>query len=325
MKKYLLTLAVLAMGMTMFTSCNKDEEVLLPGVELGFNEPSLSAIVGETLTIAPAYTSVDKNTTYKWFVNGELVSSESYLNWTASAPGRYTIVLEVANGEKVVQKQFEVNVDKKTGTVTFEEDVWNALIPSGQAYGCNLIYGDEAMDYGWSDAVTGLSSTLTKAWGGSYGFAEGGVAISNYIDADLQNHASADYQLSVPVSNGSKNFAVVYCDAFVKFPAGVSRVIRSMQIGPTTYELGIVTNGDGYAASLAESGNLTITITADNGKTLDVDMARNGQIMTTWTTVDLSSLGAVNSLSFTMDGSDKSDYGVKHPKYFAFDNVVVEL
>ena len=84
-------------------------------------------------------------------------------------------------------------------------------------------------------------------------------------------------------------------------------------------------HSDGYAASLAESGNLTLTITADNGNSLNVDMARDGSILDKWVTVDLTNLGPVNSLTFTMDGSDRSDYGVKHPKYFAFDNVVVQL
>ena len=54
-------------------------------------------------------------------------------------------------------------------------------------------------------------------------------------------------------------------------------------------------------------------------------MARDGVILQTWKEVDLTSLGEVNSLTFTMDGSDQSDYGVKHPKYFAFDNVVVKF
>ena len=41
--------------------------------------------------------------------------------------------------------------------------------------------------------------------------------------------------------------------------------------------------------------------------------------------IDLSKLGEVTKLGFTMDGSDQSSYGVKHPKYFAFDNVVVKF
>lgn len=212
----------------------------------------------------------------------------------------------------------------RTATLTFEGSEWDALIDDAQ-YGGKLLYGENCKSYAWSDAATGLSGGMTNAWGGDYGFSEGGTAISNYVDSDIANHATYNYQLSVPATNGSSNFAIVYCDATIKFPTGVSRLIRSMEIGPTTYELGVVTNGDGYASSLAESGNLTLTITADNGNSLNVDMARGGSILDKWVTVDLTNLGPVNSLTFTMDGSDRSDYGVKHPKYFAFDNVVVQL
>ena len=214
----------------------------------------------------------------------------------------------------------------RTATLSFEGDEWTALIPEGQAYGkATLIYGEDAVNYAWSDDLTGLNGGLTLAWGGTYGFAEGGTVVSNYVDADLENHASADYQLSVPKSNGSKNFAVVYCDASLRFADGVSRVINSMQVCPTTYLLGEMKNG-GYGKALTEEGDyLTLTLTADNGQTLDIDLARDGNILEGWKVVDLRSLGKVNSISFTMDGSDKSSYGVKHPKYFAFDNVVVEM
>ena len=214
----------------------------------------------------------------------------------------------------------------KTATLDFEGSNWSALIPEGQAYGkATLIYGDAAKSYAWSDEKTGLNGGLTLAWGGDYGFAEGGTVVSNYVDADLVEHATADYQLSVPVGNGSNNFAVVYCDASIKFADGVSRVINSMQVCPTTYLLGEMKNG-GYGKALTEKGDyVTLTITADNEKTVTIDFARDGSILDTWKTVDLSSLGKVNSLAFTMDGSDKSDYGMKHPQYFAFDNVIVSL
>lgn len=326
MKKFYLAFAVLAASMTMFTACTDDEQLAVkPIITADLSPADLTILEGQSLTIAPTYDYTSQSSTYEWSVNGTVVSREPQLTYTFAEAGNYVVQLKATNAIGSTIKVFQVTVNENLKTVDFEGEAWNALIPSGQAYGCNLIYGDEAMNYSWNDAATGLSSTLTKAWGGTYGFAEGGVAISNYIDADLQNHATADYQLSVPTSNGSNNFAVVYCDASISFANDAKHIIKSMQIGPTTYELGVVTNGDGYAASLRDSGNLTITITADNGKTLDVDMARDGNIMTTWTTVDLTSLGEVNRLSFTMDGSDRSDYGTKHPKYFAFDNVVVKF
>lgn len=325
MKKFYLACVVLALGTTLFTACVDDEqEALKPTITTNLSNEDLTIVEGQSLTIAPTYANTDPWTIYEWTVNGVVVSKEPKLTYTFSEAGTYTVRLKTQSFVGTTVKEFLVTVNENLKTVTFEEDAWSTLIDSKQ-YNGPLLYGDNAKNYTWTDATTGLGSKLTLAWGGSYGFAEGGVAISNYVDADIQNHATYEYQLAVPVSNGSKNFAVVYCDASMSFADNAKHVIKSMQIAPTTYVLGVVTNGDGYAASLKESGNFTITITADNGKTVDVDLARDGNIMTTWTTVDLSSLGAVNSLSFTMDGSDKGDYGVKHPKYFAFDNVVVKF
>ncbi len=214
----------------------------------------------------------------------------------------------------------------KTAVLDFEGEGWSKYIPNGQAYGCNLIYGDEALTYGWKDTNTGLSSELTKAWGGSYGFAEGGIVVSNYIDADIQNHATADYQLSIPTSNGSKNFAVVYCEATLKFPEGEKHVIRSIDISPTTYELGVVKYGNQYAKSLAEEGYLELVIIADNEEYLTINMARSGRILEGWKTYQMNTFSEpVNSLTFTMRGSDTSGDYLNTPAYFAFDNVVVEL
>ena len=247
MKKYLLTFAVLAMGMAMFTSCSDDD-------------------------------------------------------------------------------------DENVKILSFEGDQWAALIDNPQ-YGGELLYGEGGMNYSWTDATTKLTSSLTdpglNPWGSYSGLAGGGVAISNYIDADIENNAVYTNQLAVPQNNGSKNFAVVYCPATVSFSDNVARTIKSMSVGPTTYELGSVTNGDGYAASLAEEGFLTVTITGKkNGTvtgTVTFDLAKDGNIMNTWQTIDLTSLGEVTTLEFDMDGSDKSDWGVKHPKYFAFDNVAVKF
>ena len=156
------------------------------------------------------------------------------------------------------------------------------------------------------------------------------VAQHLFLTHGQTQHATYNYQLAVPKSNGSANFAVVYCDASISFTDGVARVIKSMDVSPTTYQLGSSKNGDGYAKALTEKGDfLTLTITGYKGSTetgtVTVDMAKDGKFLESWKTIDLSSLGEVTKLGFTMDGSDKSSYGVKHPKYFAFDNVAVKF
>jgi hypothetical protein len=44
-------------------------------------------------------------------------------------------------------------------------------------------------------------------------------------------------------------------------------------------------------------------------------------IINAWTWVDLTGLGAVYGLEFSLSSSDNSDYGMNTPAYFAMDNL----
>ncbi|MBR4533343.1 MAG: DUF4465 domain-containing protein [Bacteroidaceae bacterium] len=333
MKKYLLSFAVLLMSMVVFNACSSDDpepEPVPPTITTEAAVENLIIIDGETVTISPTYKDVDANTKYEWSIDNKVISTDSTLTYTPESDGEYIIVLRVTNSAGTSRKEFKVTVRENLKTLNFEGSEWSKWIPSSQVYGCNLIYGEEAANYLWTDEVTGLSSKLTFAYGGSSGFAEGGVVVSNYIDHNIQEHATPDYQLSVPEGNNSQNFAIVYCDASIQFPEGVKHLIKSMQIGHTTYELGVVNYGNEYAKNLTEEGDsLILTITADNDKTVKVNMARNGEVLKQWTPVDLTSLGEVNKLTFTMKGSDSSTWEgttyLNTPAYFAFDNVVVKF
>ncbi|MBK8019077.1 MAG: DUF4465 domain-containing protein [Betaproteobacteria bacterium] len=46
-------------------------------------------------------------------------------------------------------------------------------------------------------------------------------------------------------------------------------------------------------------------------------------ILEGWQRIDLTSLGMVSSLSFSMDSSDKGDFGINTPTYFALDDLTV--
>ncbi len=218
--------------------------------------------------------------------------------------------------------------EEKTVTVDFEGSYFSAFIDSPQ-YGGELLYGEMANNYRWTDPVTQLSGGMTKLWGGMYGYSEGGVAISNYIDATTNAPHSYTEQLAVPVSNGSNNFAVVYNQATVSFADDVAREIKSIDLIGTTYMLSVAKHGDGYARPLTLSDDyFNVLIEGYDGPELKgavtVTLCAGGGFMEKWYTCDLSSLGKVKGLKFTMDGSDKGDYGVNTPMYFALDNVVVK-
>ena len=221
-------------------------------------------------------------------------------------------------------------VDEETQTVTFEGSYFDALIDAPQ-YGGQLLYGENAKNYSWTDAATQLCGFMSNTWGGTYGFAEGGSAISNYIDANINEPRDYNIQLAVPFSNGSKNFVVVFDNSSLIFADKQARVIKSMDVIGTTYALAVCKNGDGndYAKALTQKGDfydVIVTGFKAGEKTGDVtiSIAKDGGFLTDWFKADMTPLGAVDSLAFSMDGSDKSNWGIKTPKYFAFDNVVIK-
>lgn len=233
-------------------------------------------------------------------------------------------------GGLVLASCSEDNEEDNTMTVTFEGEYYNNLIDTKQ-YGGDLLYGENARNYSWTDETTSLKGAMTNAWGGQYGFAEGGVAISNYVDANAREHNTYDYQLEVPVSNGSKNFAVVYCNASIQLTDGTNRLFKSMDICPTTYLLGCEKFGNTSCPALGEKDFVTLTITGfavdseEPTGSVTVDMARDGKPVEGWQKVNLTGLGKCNRMEFSMNGSVVTSWGgMAHPTYFAFDNVVIE-
>ncbi|MBQ0048726.1 MAG: DUF4465 domain-containing protein [Bacteroidales bacterium] len=220
----------------------------------------------------------------------------------------------------------------KDVTVDFEGDSWAALIDPEQNNG-TLLY-NESVQYKWSDAKTGLSGWVNGAEDYyhpgtvTYMFWNGGTAISNYVDPAFDTHCSADYQLSVPASNGSKNFVIGFCGwggpTTITLPEGENRLFKSIDICPTTWLLGSIKGFDGYASKLAEDGSIYLVITGQKAGsteaagTVKVAFANENKILDTWKNIDLSSLGEINSITFTIESTDS-----KQPNYFAFDNVVL--
>lgn len=216
--------------------------------------------------------------------------------------------------------------DNKYATVTFEGEYFDNLIDNPQ-YGGALIYsGDE---YTWTDEKTTLTSSCTKEdwsqWGPQYAGVFGwtnGFAISNYVDNDPE--AGYMKQLSVPVSNGSKNFAVAWDNgSALAFADGKAHLIKSMDVCLTTYTLNNIKKnlGEGYefkAVAKAIDAN-------DQEQTFELVLALDNDVIDEWTTLDLAEFGPIKSVTFTFDGSDKGNYGLATPKYFAIDNIVVKL
>ena len=89
-------------------------------------------------------------------------------------------------------------------------------------------------------------------------------------------------------------------------------------------------NGDDFAKKFTSEDYFVLTITgmtADDEETGHVDfyLAKDGKIVNEWTKVDLTPLGTVDHVQFTMKSSDTSYGFMNTPAYFCIDNMEAEL
>lgn len=90
--------------------------------------------------------------------------------------------------------------------------------------------------------------------------------------------------------------------------------------------------GNGYARAFVNGDSLTLTVhgvAADQSeKTVDIDLIRyeDGmfQAVRGWKYVDLSSLGTVELLYFTMSSTDSSEWGINTATYFCIDKIMAK-
>lgn len=224
---------------------------------------------------------------------------------------------------------------------------WSDKIDDPQ-YGGVLLYGDGCA---WADEnntfLCGAVGPYDAAtWSG--GFSGGGIAISNYGNGDL---TGADYlrQLEVYVpsldgagrtgcGNGeSNNFAIVYDAGAWGTPAaltmqdGVARVIESVCVNNTCYTLNTLVYGNDYASKMAADGFYKVIATGYVGDevvgTSEYYLAKYISFVTEWASWDLSGLGAVDKVVFSVAGSPEQygDWGFNTPSYLAIDDVAVRV
>lgn len=229
-------------------------------------------------------------------------------------------------------------------TVDFEGEYWNALIDPKQ-YGGKLLYGESGMGYEedngvyeWTDATTSLHSKLNGS-DGSWAYWCGGVAVSNYTCNIADGSPST--QLSLPTgmaAHSGNNFVVAYgyydggwdsCPV-IDFKDGVARKIKGLWVTNNSYFLNSLINGDGINSAATDATFIDVTFEGFDAARLSQGKVKcrlqDGKTsVTDWKYVDLSSLGAVNSLKVNYEFSDdqKSSYGFSAPAYVAIDDVQI--
>jgi hypothetical protein len=226
-----------------------------------------------------------------------------------------------------------------------------------------LIVVHMAAGVSWAGVIgfDDLSLAPNSYWDGSDGsggFTSGGVQFSNdyawgswsgFAYSNVQNTTTPGFGnlYAAYAANGGGNYAIGYVpldwmsgtNAPLPISLSLARpsTLGTVQIANTTYAALSMLNGDGFTdkyggASGANPDWFKLTITGTNAAgaaTGSVDFLladyRGAEdfVIGSWQTIDLSSLGIVSGLTFTLDSSDKGIYGINTPTFFAMDNLTV--
>lgn len=251
-------------------------------------------------------------------------------------------------------------------TYNGEVSNWSEMIPAADDQGAPaILYADgsgaDYPFYWWHDGGnTELFSQINEGYG-TYCYWSGGEAVSNIWTSDYETYnyytsqftayrpGLADNNLNTAGGghNGSDNFCVHFgyiddqgwglatVDA-ITFADGIARVIDHVWVNPTTYTYYCITSGNELSDALGEDGKIWIEArgfaSAEDSEPSATEkfLFFDGQGTATldWTKWDLSGLGAIEKLEFTMYGEglgSDNGYGLSQPAYFAWDDMAVRF
>jgi hypothetical protein len=136
--------------------------------------------------------------------------------------------------------------------------------------------------------------------------------------------------------NNSNNYAVSQNETFIKIN---QNTLTGLYLTNSTYAALSMKNGDAFAKKFGgTNGNdsdwFKLTINAYQNGNLKTEKVEfyladfrfndNSQdyIVKDWTFVNLTSLGSLDSLKFTLTSSDTNQFGLKTPAFFCLDNII---
>ena len=138
-------------------------------------------------------------------------------------------------------------------------------------------------------------------------------------------------EFGAPVTGKEMPYLVGYPKAEITFNTGKSYKVIGAYFNLNTYTFYSILYGDSFSRAFTEGDNLKLIVhgvdAEDNEKTVEVSLAAfsNGSLTasTGWKYVDLSKLGEVEEIYFTMSSTDTGEWGMNTPSYFCLDKLAV--
>lgn len=203
------------------------------------------------------------------------------------------------------------------GEITFEdltlgnESYWNGSDDSG----------------GFASGGAQLNNAYEASWGSWSGF-----GYSNRTDTTLTGQAGQYNAITGSGGQGSLIYGVAYVGdpmwggviPTITFPT--EQRVTGFFVTNNDYAHDSMKNGDAFAKKFEEGDWFRLTVEGKDAGgssvgTISTLLADGTNILNTWKWVDLTGLGQVKSLEFTLTSSDTGEWGMNTPAYFCIDNI----
>ena len=260
--------------------------------------------------------------TYSWVdQRGEEVSTADSYSYTAEVNRSMRLTVRSADGQEVVCKDDIPVITSELLKATFDDLYLEA--ESNWMYDQVLATGGYYTDHFYSGSFefTNMSMPSYVFWSG-YGY-------SNETSTEFKT--LADQMRNVVGAGADKTAAYGVCYAYgapttmnLSVPeTGVT--VPGLYVTNAAYTLNSILNGDGYASAFVDGDYQEVIFEGMLGETttgtVTVNLAdyRDGKrsVLTDWQWVDLSPLGRVTSLKFTLAGTQTD----KIPAYVCLDEI----
>ncbi|MBP3246166.1 MAG: DUF4465 domain-containing protein [Bacteroidaceae bacterium] len=182
----------------------------------------------------------------------------------------------------------------------------------------------------WTSGGYTFGTYYSNAYGYDY---YSNFVVSNNKNTDGTGYTKP-YQSTASGAKNGNNYAVFYLETISSASNEVSlpeeATVSGFWVCNNTYAMHSVTNGDSFAKVFGQGDYFKLTMTGydANGEVtgtvdqmlVDCTVADNWVCVKDWRWVDLTSLGNVKSIKFSMSSSDTGNFGINTPLYFCMDD-----
>lgn len=162
----------------------------------------------------------------------------------------------------------------------------------------------------------GVSATRSDIYTGNY---KDDSQFNSVVAGGMQSEKFAVCYYNEYQANNYDEYPEIYAEDNIK--------PEYAYITNTAYTVKSMTEGDTFSKKFDETDWLKLTIIGlddedkETGEPVEFYLAKDGNIVTEWTKVDLTSLGVCSHIRFTMSCSQTSGGYMNTPAYFALDNM----